>query len=276
MPSQDDVKHQQNLLDINRRNLAHYLRQQDTLGAAYTPPGIVNGILEARANIKRIKGILSGWGKVVEDHPDDDEQATQSSSTAPISQRAATQIGRDQIDARVSQGFIANSSGPVSQNFGDQQSVNAGTVIYIQGGDFRGTNLASENAGRNVNQGGAASMSAFDQRGWNVAGNVYNIAGDLNISANSSKDEFLTALRQFKSELDKAQDLPADKADDLKEDVDSAIKAIDKPNPNKERAVERLTTIQKVLDGLKGSATSALALGKLVGQMLLAAQGISF
>jgi hypothetical protein len=68
----------------------------------------------------------------------------------------------------------------------------------------------------------------------------------------------------------------AHQADELKEDVDSAIKAIDKPQPNKARAVEWLTTIQKVLEGLKGSAESALALGKLIGQVRLAAQGISF
>ena len=118
--------------------------------------------------------------------------------------------------------------------------------------------------------------SVFNQPNWNVAGNVYNIARDMNVSASSSKDEFLAALRQFKSEIDKAQDLPADKADEMKEDVDTAIKAIDKPQPNKERAVERLTTIQKVLDGLKANVGSALALGNLIGQVVLAAQGISF
>ena len=43
MPSQDDTKHQLNLLEINRRNLSHYLKQRDTLGEAYTPPGTLNG-----------------------------------------------------------------------------------------------------------------------------------------------------------------------------------------------------------------------------------------
>ena len=232
MPSQDDITHQRNLLEINRRNLSHYLQQRDTLGEAYTPPGTLNGILETRANIKRIKGILSGWNVPVDDKPDDEE------TEQAAAERRARHV---------------------------QQS--PATTVNIHGGTFSGP----------VAQTGGSSVSnTFNQPNWNVAGNVYNIAGDLNIGANPSKDEFLAALRQFKSEIDKAQDLPADKADELKEDVDTAIKAIDKPQPNKERAVERLTTIQKVLDGLKANVGSALALGNLIGQVLLAAQGISF
>jgi hypothetical protein len=231
MPSQDDIKHQRNLLEINRRNLTHYLQQRDTLGEAYTPPGTLNGILETRANIKRIKGILNGWGASIEDNPDDEE-----------TEQAAAE--RRAHDARPS---------PVTVN--------------IHGGTFSGP----------VAQTGGSSVSnVFNQPNWKVEGNVYNIAGDMNVSATSSKDEFLAALRQFKSEIDKAQDLPADQADEMKDDVDSAIKAIDKPQPNKARAADRLTNIQKVLDGLKGSAESALALGKLIGQVLLAAQGINF
>ena len=231
MPSQDDTKHQLNLLEINRRNLSHYLKQRDTLGEAYTPPGTLNGILETRANIKRIKGILNGWGASIEDNPDDEE------TEQAAAERRAHQTGPSPVTVNIHGGTF---SGPVAQT------------------------------------GGSSVSNTFDQPGWTVQGNVYNIAGDMNVSASSSKDEFLAALRQFKSEIDKARDLPADKADELKEDVDSAIKAIDKPQPNKERAVERLTTIQKVLDGLKGSAESALALGKLIGQVLLAAQSIHF
>jgi hypothetical protein len=223
----EDIKHQHNLLEINRRNLAHYLQQRDTLGEEYTPPGTLNGILETRANIKRMKGILSGWSVPAGDHPDDEE------SEQAAAERRAHQAGQSPVTVNIHGGTFSE---PVAQTGG----------------------------------------SVFNQPNWQVSGNVYNIAGDLNVSANSSKDEFLAALRQFKSEIAKAKDLPNDQADELQEDVDSAIKAIDKPQPNKERAVERLTTIQKVLDRLKGSAESALALGKLIGQVLSAAQGISF
>jgi hypothetical protein len=243
MASQEDIKHQQTLLTTHRRNLALYINQQSMIGAAYIPPAIANGIRESRDNIARIKGILRTWGVAVEDHPDDDQPA------------------------------------PAAGPDGPRQASGSGVTINISGGDFRGANVPIGNTSSgDINQqtGGATMGNTFNQPNWNVAGNVYNIARDMNVSASSSKDEFLAALRQFKSEIDKAQDLPADKADEMKEDVDTAIKAIDKPQPNKERAVERLTTIQKVLDGLKGNVGSALALGNLIGQVLLAAQGISF
>jgi hypothetical protein len=255
MPSQDDIKHQQNLLSINRRNLAHYLRQQTNLGADHTPPGVINGILEARANISRIKGILKGWKVAVEDKPDDADPDDQSSSAAPTRQPAATQIGRDQIDARESQGFIADASGPVAQNFGTQNN-----YYYLQNSDSRAP----------------ASMSVFDQRGWNISGNVYNIAGDLNISEKPDKSELIAALHQVRDELDKAKDLPPDEADDLTSNLDSATRAIERDRPNKDRAVEKLTTMQTILEKLKDNVGSALALGKLIGQALLALKGIQF
>jgi hypothetical protein len=104
--------------------------------------------------------------------------------------------------------------------------------------------------------------------------NTISISGSLNVGVSPSKDELLTALRQLCAEMDKAQDLPADEADDLKTNADAAIKAIDRSEPNKDRTIEKLTAMQKILDGLKGSVGSALALGNLVGEVLVATQNI--
>jgi hypothetical protein len=82
MPSPDDIKHQQDLLAINRRNLDHYTKQQNLLGPAYAPPIVGHGIEEAHSNIKRIKGILRGWGVPVEDKPDDGDQPGAAASTS--------------------------------------------------------------------------------------------------------------------------------------------------------------------------------------------------
>lgn len=132
------------------------------------------------------------------------------------------------------------------------QSVPGSTTIHVHGGNV------------------------FNQPNWNVQGNVYNIAHDLNIGANPSKDTFLAALRQFKSELDKARDLPNEQAEEMQEDVDSAIKALDKPQPNTARAGERLENVKKMLDTMKDAVPSALALGKLIGMALAGLQGLSF
>src|SRR5262249_32920682 len=149
------------------------------------------------------------WGETVDERPDDVEPPT----------------------------VTAEQSG-VTRNFGTQNTSNAGTVININGGDFRGSNLPIGNTiGRDLNQ--------------TIQSDVYNIAGDLNVSANASKDEFLTALRQLKDELAKAKDLPADEASDLKGNLDDAIEAAERPQPNKERTVKKLTAMQEILNGLK-------------------------
>src|SRR5690349_8473198 len=71
MPSQEEIKQQQDLLAAHRRTLAHSLKQQALLGIAQTPPGVVHGIEEAREQIRRVKSVLRGWGVPVEDLPDD-------------------------------------------------------------------------------------------------------------------------------------------------------------------------------------------------------------
>jgi hypothetical protein len=280
MPSEEDIAHQQKLLAQYRFNLKHLLLQQAQLGLALTPIGVINSIDLERKNIRHVKGILRGWNLTVDDHPDDEPPADDAAALAGAAragQPATTQIGRDQINAQHSQGAIVGASGQVGQNFGQQSTTNAGTVIHIHGGDFRGTNLPIGNTiGRDLNQGGDTSMSTFDQRGWNVAGNVYNIAGDLNMAPNPSKDEFIAALRQLKGELAKAKDLPPDEASDLSTNLNDAIEAAERPQPNKDRTVKKLTTMQQILDGLKDNIGSALALGHLIGQVLLAAQGLVF
>ena len=243
MHSQEDIDNQRKLLEINRRNLAHYLSQQTSLGAAYTPPSIVNGIRDSRDSIRRIKGILRDWGEAVEDHPDDEP---------------------------------ADESALAAGSTGTRQASGSGITVNIHGGTFQGNIPIGSPIGGDLHQGagGTTVGTTFNQPNWNVQGDVYNIARDLNISSTPDHAELLAALRRLQAELDKAQDLPPDEADDLKSNLDSAIKAVDRPQPNKDRTVEKLSTMQKILDGLKGNIGSALALGHLIGQVLQAAQGL--
>lgn len=74
MPSQDEIADQQNRLAVHRQTLAHYLNQQAKLGE-YVPPHVAQGVRETREQIRRIKGVLAGWGAPAADHPDDDEAA---------------------------------------------------------------------------------------------------------------------------------------------------------------------------------------------------------
>lgn len=75
MSDKKDIEHQLELLTIHRRSLAHSLKQRTMHGEAFVPSYIVTEIEQRRAEIKRIKAILRGWGHPVADHPDDDDQA---------------------------------------------------------------------------------------------------------------------------------------------------------------------------------------------------------
>jgi hypothetical protein len=73
MLSDDEITEQQQLLAAHRRTLAIYLQQQAEIGRAYSPPSLMNGIAEARTNIRRIKQRLRDAGVATADHPDDSE-----------------------------------------------------------------------------------------------------------------------------------------------------------------------------------------------------------
>ncbi len=71
-PSQREINDQWELLQAHRNTLSVYLNQQAKQGAN-VPVGIINGIHDARSNIKRIKKTLRDWGINVEDHPNDEQ-----------------------------------------------------------------------------------------------------------------------------------------------------------------------------------------------------------
>jgi hypothetical protein len=54
MLDQEEIDNQQKLLETHRRTLSHYIRQQAALGFL-APPGVINGIHEAREEIRSIK-----------------------------------------------------------------------------------------------------------------------------------------------------------------------------------------------------------------------------
>jgi formylglycine-generating enzyme required for sulfatase activity len=71
MTDADNTTYLQELLAAHRRTLAVLLRQLANLGADYAPPGVHNGIAEARAEIARLKTALRAAGVAVEDQVGD-------------------------------------------------------------------------------------------------------------------------------------------------------------------------------------------------------------
>jgi hypothetical protein len=109
-----------------------------------------------------------------------------------------------------------------------------------------------------------------------MSGNVYHISNSPDVPHAPTRGDLRAALHQLREEIGKARDLPEDEADDITADLEAAVKALDREQPNKDRTIDKLSSIQKVLDSLKGNVGSALALGKLVGEILLAAKGLQF
>jgi hypothetical protein len=70
---QEEIDQQFQLLAAYRRTLAVYLQQQAAIGQAFSPPALVNGITDARHNIRRIKAALRASGLSVSEAPDDEQ-----------------------------------------------------------------------------------------------------------------------------------------------------------------------------------------------------------
>jgi hypothetical protein len=121
MPDPEDIAHQQKLLTTFRRSLALSLEQQAAYGLL-TPQHVVFAIEETRDNIRRIKGILSGWGVPVDNHPNDEPPPKPAASPAGSSLRQ-TKIKNLQrrlddllADHEAANNQLSNALGEVERN----------------------------------------------------------------------------------------------------------------------------------------------------------------
>src|SRR5262245_56133903 len=109
MPNQEDINTQYELLAIHRRTLASYLKQRAALSGSFTPPGVDNGIYEAREQIRRVKDILRDWGQVVDDHPDDEADDAHRQPTKPPTPQQHEPVSQ-QPDSRSTQSQATHPS----------------------------------------------------------------------------------------------------------------------------------------------------------------------
>lgn len=73
MSNQQEIDSQLELLEAHRQTLSVYLKQLAIHGGeGNLPPAVMNGIQDARTNIRNIKKNLRDWGVKVADHPNDE------------------------------------------------------------------------------------------------------------------------------------------------------------------------------------------------------------
>ena len=107
-----------------------------------------------------------------------------------------------------------------------------------------------------------------------VTGQVHTGEGDINVGsfsvssggAVSTKEEFLSALREFMAEVEAARQkgLPEETADDTLTEVEAAVREANKDSPKSNRVVERLNNAKSILIAGTGVAAAASQLIPLI------------
>jgi hypothetical protein len=90
VPSHEDIAHQRDQLDANRRRLAILLRQLAGFGGLHAPPAVFEDIRKARREIARIK---------VEALPDDLDPQDATASVSPRRMRVFIRAGSGGVAA---------------------------------------------------------------------------------------------------------------------------------------------------------------------------------
>jgi hypothetical protein len=215
MPSADDIRHQQDLLATYRQNLDHSLRQAAAFGGVdFAPPATAHGIRSARAAIQRIKGVLRGWGVVVDDLPDDEAAL----APTPVAGRAPAGSPTFIFNAPVQAG--AASFGGAQQI--EHMEVTIGDTINIS----------------NVSGSILNIKSTLEQ----VTQTIGAMPGDA-----TRKAELQQLIAELQAELARAPAAQQGEAEAVAELAREAVEKAAKDKPNK-------TSIQITAEGLKKAA----------------------
>jgi hypothetical protein len=120
------------------------------------------------------------------------------------------------------------------------------------------------------------SKSEFSVAG-SIKGNFNNLQGDKSMAfigddnqvnlENFKKDDVLNLLNELKCLIQDAE-LPLDTKVELIEDLDSTTTAIDKKEPNKKRASDRLTSIAETMEKTSKSLDSAQKIWQVAKPLL--------
>ena len=111
--------------------------------------------------------------------------------------------------------------------------------------------------------------SIFQQSNWTVQGNVYNVAGDLVLSKESTKVDFQKALDELKQEILKLQSLDQSRKEELSRDIESVERETRREAPEKGIVVSRLNAVKATLEAVKETVVGAADVGKVVAQVAL-------
>jgi hypothetical protein len=115
--------------------------------------------------------------------------------------------------------------------------------------------------------GDGSDRPVFQQSGWTVHGAVYNVAGDLVLSKDSSTADLVKVLGDLRQQVARLSDLDPDRRRQVERDLDEAAREAARDRPVKDAVVGRLQTVRAVLEAASTTVGGALSLAKSVAQV---------
>ena len=111
--------------------------------------------------------------------------------------------------------------------------------------------------------------ATFHQPGWTVTvhGNFIQAAGDVNLSVDSSKENLIDALREFRENLAKLETLEAEQRSTAVSEVDAAIREAEQETPASNKIAQRLDSVKETLSSFAGAAEETTKAIKTVAQL---------
>lgn len=198
-----------------------------------------------------------------------------------------------QIDARNSQGFLNQPSGPVNQVFGNQQNFNSGRDINV-GGDVVGRDKITTNinTGDQINVGNITDSSVIaigpGARAVTTGGGAY-VGGDVHVGEGGkfvgrdehivmtsptqsiTPEQFIILVRELRAAV-AAAPLADDERQAVEQDIAGMESQLQKPEPKLTLIKRGLNNIQAVIEAATGVGSAAAAISPLVQHGLEMAQ----
>ena len=114
----------------------------------------------------------------------------------------------------------------------------------------------------------AGEKNVFNNPNWQVRGNVYQIAGDLVLTPESSRMDFARAVEIVRAELTAAQGIDEPARRELTDQLSQTAAEARTPKPDKDTITSGLTRTRDRLRALGGAASAVLDVATKVGDLL--------
>src|SRR5689334_11850893 len=108
------------------------------------------------------------------------------------------------------------------------------------------------------------STMSFEQSGWQVHGNVYNVAGDLLLRPTSSADDLAAALAAVRRQVLQDGSIEETVRMSVATDLAEVVAEVEDSPPDKDHVVARLETVGARLRTAGSATTAAFGLAETV------------